>query len=314
MAAGSPEVSRERVREYLRDRQVVLLTATEAEAAPVLGGMEGVEKSFIVTKAFYTGELPVQVPAEGASISAGVQPLFGNAAAPAATPVRVVLAITGCDKTNTAHTLTCLLENMVPPPRLVVQAGIAGAFTTGAPSPAVGDIVLATHEAYADTGSSSPAGWLSATELGLPIYAPDGVETGAGFPLDVKLVRSAAAVVQALDWSALDVQKAGKAADARGTPLTPAVLLGPCVTSSRVTGLRVEAEVIASRWGALAESMEGAAAAHVCGLYRIPFVEIRGISNLVLDRDRASWRVEQAAALAGRAAVAVAAALDRLPL
>jgi len=36
--------------------------------------------------------------------------------------------------------------------------------------------------------------------------------------------------------------------------------------------------------------MEGAAAAHICALYKVPFMEIRGISNLVTDRDRGSWQ------------------------
>ncbi len=66
------------------------------------------------------------------------------------------------------------------------------------------------------------------------------------------------------------------------------------------------------RWGALSESMEGAAAAHICALYAVPFLEIRGISNLVTDRDRGSWQVERAVAIAGRAALAVAAC-DRSP-
>ena len=50
--------------------------------------------------------------------------------------------------------------------------------------------------------------------------------------------------------------------------------------------------------------MEGAAAAHICALYEVPFLEIRGISNLVADRDRGSWQVDRAVAVAGRAALA----------
>ncbi len=92
------------------------------------------------------------------------------------------------------------------------------------------------------------------------------------------------------------------------------MVTGPCVTASRVTGLLAEGEEVARRWGAVAESMEGAAAAHICALYGVPFLEVRGISNLVVDRDRASWEMDRAVAVAARAALAVAAALDRLPL
>ena len=41
--------------------------------------------------------------------------------------------------------------------------------------------------------------------------------------------------------------------------------------------------------------MEGAAAAHVCAMHDVPFLEVRGVSNLVEDRDRAAWRIAEAA-------------------
>ena len=40
---------------------------------------------------------------------------------------RVALAVSGLDKVNAAHLLTCLLQAMMPRPRLVLQIGIAGA-------------------------------------------------------------------------------------------------------------------------------------------------------------------------------------------
>jgi futalosine hydrolase len=92
------------------------------------------------------------------------------------------------------------------------------------------------------------------------------------------------------------------------------VVSGPCVTVSRVSGLRSEGEELRARWGAVAESMEGAAAAHVCAFYDIPFLEVRGISNLVLDRDRSSWEVEEAVAAAGEAALLLCRGLGSLPL
>jgi futalosine hydrolase len=284
------------LREVTRDCPVVLLTATEAEAAPLRDALLRPEEYVVATKAVVPGDLRSERPTGWASGRADDQ-------GPA---VGVALAVTGCDKANVAHALTCLLQAMVPAPRLVIQAGIAGAF----PGADVGDIVLATHEIYSDTGSSSPEGWLSAAELGLPIACVAGSELGGRFPLDAGLVHAAAGVIEAIDWAGLDAQPAGVADNGR----SPAVLRGPCVTASRVTGLRGEAEEVAARWGALAESMEGAAAAHICALYGVPFLEIRGISNLVVDRDRASWQVERAVRVAARAALAVTAALDRLPL
>jgi futalosine hydrolase len=47
--------------------------------------------------------------------------------------------------------------------------------------------------------------------------------------------------------------------------------------------------------------MEGAAAAHVSRLYEVPFLEIRGISNLVEDRRTEDWDLPLAATNAQRA-------------
>lgn len=248
--------------------------------------------------------------------------------------VQVVLGITGCDKANAAHLLTCLLQAMDPPPQLVLQMGIAGALPSPGPGPgaAVGDLVIATQEMYIDTGSSSPNGWLSAAELGLPIACANGRELAGTFPLDAELTLAAHDLLERLEWPesarvgvangkpagdgqrALEAHPVSWPAVAGRSDRQPAVLLGPCVTSSLVTGILSDAQAIGARWGALAESMEGAAAAHICVLYGVPFLEIRGISNLVTDRDRGSWQVRRAAAVAGWATLAVVAAIDRLPL
>jgi futalosine hydrolase len=167
----------------------------------------------------------------------------------------------------------------------------------------VGDVVIATSEAYSDTGSSSPAGWLSAAELGLAIARPGDAELGGVFPLDLALAEAARAAIAA-----------GGSSSSAGGSGESVLLLGRCITSSCVTGRADEAEAGARRWGPLAESMEGAAAAHISALYGVPFLEIRGISNLVTNRDRESWQVERAIAVAGRAAIAVVGALDQLPL
>jgi futalosine hydrolase len=49
--------------------------------------------------------------------------------------------------------------------------------------------------------------------------------------------------------------------------------------------------------------MEGAAIAHVAALYGIPAGEIRGISNRCGNRDRATWRVQDAAVAAQEALI-----------
>ena len=88
------------------------------------------------------------------------------------------------------------------------------------------------------------------------------------------------------------------------------VRAGPFLTLSQVTGVRALGDALHRRSGALCESMEGAAAAHVCALYGLPFLEVRGISNLVEDRDRERWRIAEAAGAARLAVAALAAAPD----
>jgi futalosine hydrolase len=48
--------------------------------------------------------------------------------------------------------------------------------------------------------------------------------------------------------------------------------------------------------------MEGAAVAQLCTLYDIPFLEIRGISNLVKQRNKKAWDVSSAALVSQEAA------------
>jgi futalosine hydrolase len=57
--------------------------------------------------------------------------------------------------------------------------------------------------------------------------------------------------------------------------------------------------------------MEGAALAHVCALYGVPFLELRAVSNTVEDRDLSTWRIREAAEAAQRAVRALVASWPR---
>ena len=67
------------------------------------------------------------------------------------------------------------------------------------------------------------------------------------------------------------------------------------VTVTCSTGTDSAARAIEERTGGAVESMEGAAVAHVAHLHGIPVGEVRGISNIVTDRDTSSWRLKEAA-------------------
>ena len=67
------------------------------------------------------------------------------------------------------------------------------------------------------------------------------------------------------------------------------------VTVNTCTGVDSLALTMERRTGGAVESMEGAAFAHVAGLFGIEIGEIRGISNFTGNRDRSTWRVKEAA-------------------
>ena len=133
----------------------------------------------------------------------------------------------------------------------VINAGLAGGFRERC---TVGDAVVCSRDDYA--------------ELGL--------EDGSAFPLPggLALQRSAEA-----HPSLLEPFLAG---------LIP-VIVGRGVTSAIVTSTTARALVLAHRFRADVESMEGFSVLRSAALAGVPAVEIRGVSNLVGDRAANEW-------------------------
>lgn len=178
---------------------------------------------------------------------------------------RACLAKLGVGPVNAAHGLTAAILHFEP--RAILLCGVGGAYP-GA-GLAVGDVVCAESECYGDLGADSPEGFLDMEALGFPTV-------GGPAPL----------------YNVFPMQ------------LFPAERRARFVTVSTCTGREETARALAARTGGSVESMEGAAVAHVARLHSIPVGEVRGISNLVGDRDRARWRVREAAAAAQEAILA----------
>lgn len=198
------------------------------------------------------------------------------------TPVAVVIG--GMGKTNAAQALTALLEHRRV--RAIVGFGVAGAYERS--GLAVGGLALASSEIYADEGVETPDGWISTREIGIPLAASGARELFNDFPVDPALLRGA---VDAL----------------REAGVSHAV--GPFATVSCCSGTALRGTLISGRTGSICETMEGAAYAHVAALYETPFLEVRGISNLVEDRDTSAWRIPLAARAAADAAWLIVTAL-----
>jgi futalosine hydrolase len=82
----------------------------------------------------------------------------------------------------------------------------------------------------------------------------------------------------------------------------PEVKVGPFATVQECSGTDELGLERGARFGAVCENMEGAAAAHVCALYGVPFLELRAMSNRVEKRDREQWDLVGAVARAQEAA------------
>ena len=67
------------------------------------------------------------------------------------------------------------------------------------------------------------------------------------------------------------------------------------MTMNTCTGYDDDALRLEARTDGSVVNMKGAAIAHVAILFGVPCVEIRGIGNRAGNRDRAAWRIKEAA-------------------
>lgn len=193
----------------------------------------------------------------------------------------VVLLVGGMGKTNAAQALTALLETRAV--RGVIGFGVGGAYP-GARL-ATADVVLASSESYGDEGVETPEGWVSTQAMDIPLLEHGGARWFNRFDLDARRIELARAALHETGVEATT---------------------GAFLTVSACSGTAHRGEALAKRFGAICETMEGAAYAHVCAHYGQPFVEVRSISNLVEDRDLSRWRLREAAEAAASAAAVVA--------
>lgn len=192
----------------------------------------------------------------------------------------VVYTISSIGKTNAAHAATLLIQNYSP--RLVINFGIGGAYPSSGLK--VGDIAVATKEIYADEGVWLKDGFHTAEVIGIPFLVKGRRKYFNEFPLDKRLIKKAVKASNPVTCLRL-----------RRMSLDTKIKLGSFVTVSTCTGTLKQARELEKRFNAICENMEGAAIAHICAIYRTPMVEIRGISNIIEDRDTGKWDLKLAA-------------------
>lgn len=170
---------------------------------------------------------------------------------------------TGIGKVNAAHSATFILENY--PVKCMINAGVGGAYPNSGLK--IGDIAIALKEIYGDDGVIAPAGWKDLKEIGIPLLQIGIRRYFNEFPLNQ------AAQIPVNSGKGIQIKR------------------GVFVTVSSVTGTHQRAVELENRFNAICENMEGAAIAHICAMYKIPLLEIRGISNIAGMRDKRRWNL-----------------------
>ncbi len=196
----------------------------------------------------------------------------------------IAVCIGGMGKVNAAHAATLLLARYAP--EALIVFGIGGAYAgSGA---RVGDVALASEEIAGDEGVLTPEGFKDTAYIGIPLVQNGPSVLHNVFPAPEAFFSMAARTL-------LDFEHANR--------LT--VHTGRFITLSTCTGTSLRARELEARYHGLCENMEGAAAAQVAALHGAPWLEIRGISNLVEDRDLKQWDIRTAAEAAQKAVIHV---------
>ncbi len=149
-----------------------------------------------------------------------------------------------------------------------IQVGIAGTLRNDW---ALGSVVEVREEVFSELGAESPDGFLSLRNLGFPLMQLPGTIFFESLP----------------------------------NPFPPQTQLPAArgQTVNKVHGLAETIEEVRSRCQAEVESMEGGAFFFAMLHQGAPFVELRGLSNRVEPRDRAAWKLAEAARAAQKEAL-----------
>lgn len=181
----------------------------------------------------------------------------------------IIIGRTGIGKVNAAIAATLLMERY--PPDLLVNTGCGGAFPGGGLG--VGDLAIADSECFADEGVQAPEGWQGIELIGIPLFE------GRGERVFNRVALDGGRAQETLSCAGAHGFRAG---------------VGPFLTVSTCSGTDLQAAELLRRFPGLCENMEGAAVAQVALIYGVPFLEVRGISNMVEDRDLARWDLKGA--------------------
>ena len=198
----------------------------------------------------------------------------------------VIICAGGIGKINAAAATAALIE--LCHPRLVINTGCAGAYLASGLT--VGGLAVASDECLGDEGVLTSKGWQDLRFMGIPT-----------------VIHGSRLYHNAIPLSKHPAEKAMQLADYFGVKLAR----GRFITVSTCSGSRQRGEELARRFHGICENMEGAAVAQVCLRYGIDCLEIRGISNLVDERNMKTWDIPRAVEAAQRFVLKYIEEMDR---
>jgi len=166
--------------------------------------------------------------------------------------------ITGVGQLQTAY---CLLKKIYTQrPGFIIQAGIGGSPDTGH----VGRVFGILSERLADLGVEEKTGFKSIYDLKLG--------ERDHFPFSNGSLKNPYA--RLMEWSTLSFLEGITVNEVSTNP-------------SRIRALKQNVPCFV-------ESMEGAALHYVCLMEKIPFLQIRSVSNVLGERDKSRWKISEA--------------------
>lgn len=143
---------------------------------------------------------------------------------------------------------------------LVIQAGIAGTFNTNI---ALGETVWVQQDCFGDLGTEEKGRFAPLFESGLAdkneFPFTDGWLTNSGKITNQVTLRGVRAV-----------------------------------TVNTITDSPLQQQQLVEHFQPDIESMEGAALHYVCLQEKVPFIQLRAISNYVGERDKSKWKMQEA--------------------
>jgi len=171
----------------------------------------------------------------------------------------IEVLITGVGQVNTTYFLTQNLLNKKP--GFVIQAGIAGTFSKQV---LLGQTVLIKQDTFGDTGMEEKQHFTTLFDAG---FAKKN-----DYPFnDGWLVNDTTKLFDKLSLHAV-----------KG------------ITINKISDSLFQRQQLVQHFNPAIESMEGAAFHYVCLQQKLCFIQIRGISNTVGERDKSKWAMKDA--------------------